>query len=204
MGNDGKHSMKKLPLGIYTFSDIIKDANVYVDKTAIALDLLQSGRYYFLSRPRRFGKSLFLDTLKEVFNGNKELFKGLHIYNKWDFKDTSPVIKIDFAAGFQGPLERFDRKIRFALKEAERNLGIQIPNDDPAECLQELIWQAHEKHQKKVVILVDEYDKPILDNLLDKEKARSIRDAMKGFYAVIKQNDPYIRLAFITGVSQFS
>jgi len=196
--------MKKLPIGIQTLSKIIAGNYLYVDKTAIALELIEKGTYYFLSRPRRFGKSLFLDTLKEIFEGNQALFEGLHIYDKWDFEERYPVLHINFALGFHGPLEQFNRRIRFILKGVERELGLQIATTDAVECFQELIWQAYEKYGREVVILIDEYDKPILDNLTDKDKARAIRDNMKGFYSVIKQNDTFIRFVFITGVSKFS
>lgn len=196
--------MKKLPIGIQTLSEIINGGYVYVDKTAIALDLINSGKYYFLSRPRRFGKSLFVDTLKEIFSGNKTLFKGLYIEDKWDFEQTNPVLFISFGMGFYGDLSGLDERLRFALKTVERELDISVATTDPVYCFQELIWQAHQKYQKKVVILIDEYDKPILDNIIDKAKARVIRDRMKDFYSLIKQNDAFIQLVFITGVSKFS
>ena len=196
--------MKKLPLAIDVFREIIEDNYVYVDKTALALDLIERGKYYFLSRPRRFGKTLFLDTLKEIFKGNKTLFEGLYIYDKWDFSLSYPVIHINFATGFKGELSNFDRSVRFALKEVERTLGITIENTDATECFQELIWQAHEKYQQRIVILIDEYDKSILDNITDKEKATAIRDKLKQFYSVIKTNSAYLRFVFITGVSKFS
>jgi len=196
--------MKKLPIGIQTLSEIINEGYVYIDKTAIALDLINTGKYYFLSRPRRFGKSLFVDTLKEIFSGNKTLFKGLYIEDKWDFDQANPVLFISFGMGFYGDLSKLDERLRFALKTVERDLDISVATSDPVYCLQELIWQAHQKYQKKVVILVDEYDKPILDNITDTEKARAIRDRMKDFYTIIKQNDTVIEFVFITGVSKFS
>jgi len=196
--------MKKLPIGIQTFQEIIEKEYVYVDKTDIAFKLITNGQYYFLSRPRRFGKSLFLDTLKEIYKGNKVLFKGLYIEDKWDFSIKYPVIHINFSTGFNGEYKELNKRIRFALKSVEKELQLSIATTDALECLKELIWQANEKYQQKVVILIDEYDKPILDNLLDKDLARSIRDFMKGFYAIIKYSHAYIQFVFITGVSKFS
>ncbi len=198
-------AMKKLPIGIQTFSDIINENYVYVDKTEIALQLIERGRYYFLSRPRRFGKSLFLDTLKEIFEGKKELFKGLHIYDKWDFEDRYPVIKVGFTGGFYGSFEEIEQLFRYFLHTNEQALGVTCNHKETIEVyFSDLIKKVFEKYQKKVVILIDEYDKPILDNITRKERARAIRDQMKGFYSVIKGNDAIIRFVFLTGVSKFS
>ena len=197
--------MKILPIGIQTLSNIINDGYIYVDKTAIALNLMQKGKYYFLSRPRRFGKSLFLDTLKEIFEGNKALFKGLYIEDKWDFEHKYPVLRISFGAGVNKSVETLERSLLWILNRAEKDLGIECKTtQNPKECFEHLIVSAYEKHRKKVVILIDEYDKPILDNITNKEIAREIRDEMKGFYSVIKDNDRYIQFVFITGVSKFS
>ena len=198
--------MKKLPIGIQTLSNIIDDGYVYVDKTAVALDLIQKGKYYFLSRPRRFGKSLFLDTLKEIFKGNRPLFQNLYIEDKWDFSTTYPVLRISFGTGFIGEVAAFDAYIRWVLLEVEKDLDIQCVarEQDAKAYFRELIWKAQEKYQQKVVILIDEYDKPILDNITDSVKAKGIRDILKDFYTIIKNNDAYIQFVFITGVSKFS
>ena len=132
--------MKKLPIGIQNLNDIINDGYIYVDKTPIALDLINTGKYFFLSRPRRFGKSLFLDTLKEIFEGNQKLFEGLYIHDKWNFEQANTVLRIDFSGGFQGPLTTLNRKIRFTLKSVERDLKLKIETEDAVECFQELIW----------------------------------------------------------------
>jgi hypothetical protein len=197
--------MKKLPIGIHTFRDIIEDNCIYVDKTKEAYELINSYRYVFLSRPRRFGKSLFLDTLHEIFNGNKELFKGLYIYDKHDF-EPHPVIRISWA----GDLKSLEAVKKWALSELRINqkiLNIQCEDrDNPSVCFKELIEKAFEKYNKKVVILIDEYDKPILDNI-EKENldtARENREFLRGFYTIIKDSDRYIRFAFLTGVSRFS
>lgn len=197
--------LKKLPIGIQTLSHIIEDGYVYVDKTAIALQLIQNGKYYFLSRPRRFGKSLFLDTLKEIFEGNKALFKGLYVEDKWDFNHSFPVIRISFGSGVNQSPDDLERSIRWILSRAENELQLKCTQGtNSKECLEELLRQAHHKYQHKVVLLIDEYDKPILDNITNISIARTIRDKMKDFYSVIKDNDQYLQFVFITGVSKFS
>jgi len=197
--------MKKLPIGIQTFSKIIEGDYTYVDKTKIAYNLINAGSYYFLSRPRRFGKSLFLDTLKEIFEGNKPLFKGLYIENQWDFENKYPVLRISFGAGVNKNTAELNRSIRWILGRVEDDLGLKChESKNSKECFEELIKLAYKKHDKKAVILIDEYDKPILDNIIHKDTARTIRDEMKDFYSVIKDNDQYIEFVFITGVSKFS
>jgi len=191
----------KLPIGIQTFREIIEGNYVYVDKTKYALDILQNYKYVFLSRPRRFGKSLFLDTLKNIFEGNKELFKGLYIYNKYDF-EKYPVIKIAFSTitSTQDLMNDFEAK----LSQIQKELKIECKNKDYANCFEELIQKAYEKYQKKVVILIDEYDKPILDMIDNIKIAKAHRDILRRFYTKIKDNDKYIRFAFLTGISKFS
>ncbi len=197
--------MKKLPIGIQTFSKIREDDYVYIDKTKIALKLIERGEYYFLSRPRRFGKSLFLDTLKNIFEGNKELFKGLYIHDKWDFDKTYPVIKISFGAGVHKNTSELIKTLRYILEDITEKFNIECKNvDDTRECFKELIKKVHNKYNQKVVILIDEYDKPILDNITNKQVAKEMRDELKNIYSVIKDSDEYIKFVFITGVSKFS
>jgi hypothetical protein len=182
----------------------LEENYLYVDKTKIALDLIENGQYYFLSRPRRFGKSLFLDTLKTIFNGDKEVFKDLYIYDKWEFKKY-PVIRISFNDGDFSSKEAFNQTIYEILKTNQRNLGVTCDTDlSLSGCFRELIYQAYEKYNQKVVILVDEYDKPILDNIENTEIAREMREILKNFYSVIKGADEYLKFVFITGVSKFS
>ena len=196
--------MKKLPIGISTLRDIIDDGYVYIDKTQHAYKLITEGKYYFLSRPRRFGKSLFLDTLKEIFQGNKELFKGLYIYDKYDF-DRHPVIRISFNDGKYTSKETLNDSMFKILRFNEEQLGISSSAAKyPSFCFEDLIIKAYEKYGKQVVILIDEYDKPILDNIEDTEIARQMREELKNFYSVIKGADEYLRFAFLTGVSKFS
>ncbi|MCX8084107.1 MAG: AAA family ATPase, partial [Calditerrivibrio sp.] len=154
--------MKKLPIGIQTFTDIRSDNYVYVDKTPLAYDLINNYRYVFLSRPRRFGKSLFLDTLRNIFEGNKELFINLYIYDKWDWGKKYPVIKLTF--GGSRNTQELNKMITPLLENIEEKLSVRCKyRDDIALFFKDLIKQASEKYNQKVVILIDEYDKPILD-----------------------------------------
>ena len=196
---------KKLPIGIQTFSKIIEGNYYYVDKTPFSLKLIQNSGYYFLSRPRRFGKSLFLDTLSEIFLGNKELFRGLYIYDKYDFA-PHPVISISFGSGdYSLDKNQVIDEIKNILRDNMENLKIDCGDiENFKTCFKNLIKKAYEQYNQKVVILIDEYDKPILDNITNKEQAAKARNILKNFYSIIKDNDRYIRFVFITGVSKFS
>ncbi len=199
--------MKKLPLGITTFAKIRNPAEnyLYVDKSAIAQRLIEQGEYYFLSRPRRFGKSLFIDTLSELLQANKALFKGLSVYDSWDWTLCYPVIHIDFNSGKFSTELGLEQRILDILEDTQERLGIECKNQqDISSYFNEVIRQAYAKDQQKVVILIDEYDKPILDNISDRAQALVARNTLKTFYSVIKSNDRYIKLVFITGVSKFS
>jgi len=197
--------MKRLPIGIETFKKIILDNYVYIDKTQIACNLIDSGEYYFLSRPRRFGKSLFVDTLQEIFEGNKDLFKGLYIYNNYDWSKSYPVIKISLGGGIVDSRQSLDKKIINILKDNQKLLKVECEDiSDVARCFETLITSAYKKYKERVVILVDEYDKPILDNITNTKIAEEVRDGLKNFYSVIKDNDRFIKFAFLTGVSKFS
>jgi hypothetical protein len=196
--------MKKLPIGIQTFSEIINGNYLYIDKTEYACNLIENYKYIFLSRPRRFGKSLFLDTLKAIFEGRKELFEGLYIYDKWDWSKKYPVIKISWAGNFQS-LEGLESSAYENFRKNQVRLGIECKNEnDAASCFAELIEMSYKKYNEKVVILIDEYDKPILDVIENIEQAKINREFIKGLYSIIKDNDAYIRFAFLTGVSKFS
>jgi hypothetical protein len=195
--------MKELPIGIQTFEKIINENCYYVDKTPF-IKKLEQGGYYFLSRPRRFGKSLFLDTIKEAFSGNKELFKGLYIYDKWDWSKKHPVIKISFAIGTNNNSEKLRSTISFNLKNVAYDYKINLEEEELNLKFYELIRKLYEKYNEKVVVLVDEYDKPILDAIENIEYAKENREILKDFYSVLKDADPYIKLAFLIGVSRFS
>jgi len=196
--------MKKLPIGIQTFGKIRSDDFIYIDKTDIALKLIQNGQYYFLSRPRRFGKSLFIDTLKNIFQGNKALFKGLYIYDKYDWEQSYPVINFSFAGGVMASREKLDITIKAMLNNNARLFAIDFEYDEISLQFQELIKKVHDKYKQKIVILIDEYDKPILDNITNSKVVVEMREGLKNFYSVIKGCDEYLEFVFLTGVTKFS
>jgi len=197
--------MKKLPIGIQTFSEIITKEYLYIDKTKEVYELVESGtKFYFLSRPRRFGKSLFLTTLQSAFEAKKEFFEGLYIYDKWDWNIKYPVIKISFAGDLRSS-ESLRKTIIGMLKSNQRDLGVECEEIDNAGlCLKELIEKSYEKYNQQVVVLIDEYDKAILDNLDQMEVAKENREMIKGLYTILKDSEEYIKFAFLTGVSKFS
>ncbi|MBU1753530.1 AAA family ATPase, partial [bacterium] len=197
--------MKKLPIGIQTFSEIINENYCYVDKTRIIYELINSGKYFFLSRPRRFGKSLLIDTIKDLFEGRDKLFKGLWIENKWDFSQKYPVIKIDFGAGVFKKREELKERIFFVLKENQSKLGIDCETQTlTSNYFEELITKISAKYGERVIILIDEYDKPILDNIEEPMIAQQMREELKNLYSVLKSTDAYIKFVMLTGVSKFS
>jgi len=193
-----------LPIGIQTFREIRETDCYYVDKTGFALQLIEQGKYYFLSRPRRFGKSLFLDTLAEVFSGTEALFRGLQAHGRWDWGRRYPVVRLSFADGVLRSRAELDEKIGELLTDNETRLGVRSPHRSISGRFHGLISAAHAQHGERVVVLVDEYDKPILDNLTDPAAAREIRDGLRNLYSVIKGADADMRFAFLTGVSKFS
>ncbi len=196
--------MKKLPIGIQTFKKIIDGDYLYIDKTKDIYELITNNSYIFLSRPRRFGKSLLVSTIKEIFEGNKKLFEGLYIYDKWDWKDRYPVIKIDFYGDLRSP-QSLEKNILHFLKQNQKNLDVECDDINEYDtCFKELIEKSYEKYQKPVVILIDEYDKAILDNLDQMEVAHKNREILRAFYSIIKGSDRYIKFVFLTGVSKFS
>jgi len=196
---------KKLPIGIQTFRQMREEGYYYVDKTPFVAELVERGKYYFLSRPRRFGKSLFLDTLAEAFAGNQALFEGLYLQDHWDWTKTYPVIRIGFAEGTLHSREVLDKRIHKLLRENQAALELRCEDDaDIPGCFTDLIRAAEKKFGRRVVVLVDEYDKPILDNLHRPEIAAEMRDGLRNLYSVIKGQDAHIQFAFLTGVSKFS
>ncbi len=196
--------MKALPIGINTLSTILAEEMVYVDKTALAYKLVSRPGRYFLSRPRRFGKSLFIDTLKEIFEGNKELFKGLYIYDKWNWEKKYPVIKVDFAGGNVRGRGELDAKISANINRYCDLFKVTLKEDGISNRFNELITNIVKKYNSKVVILIDEYDKPILDNIDNPNIANEVKEGLKDFYSVIKERDADLQFVFLTGVSKFS
>ncbi|MGM0519778.1 MAG: AAA family ATPase [Campylobacterota bacterium] len=197
--------LQKLPIGIQTFSKIREGNYIYIDKTDIAYDIIERYQYVFLSRPRRFGKSLFLDTLRNIFEGNKKYFSGLAIEDKWNWETSYPVIQISFAEGRIKSIQDLEEKFEeiFQWNQKQLDITCQYKASD-RRCFSELIRKANEKYNQKVVVLVDEYDKPILDNITNSILAKEIRDGLVNFYSVIKGSDEFLRFAFLTGVSKFT
>ncbi|WP_020590163.1 AAA family ATPase [Desulfobacter curvatus] len=196
--------MKKLPIGIQTFSNIIENNYCYVDKTPLMAKLINHGEYYFLSRPRRFGKSLLIDTIAEAFLGSRKLFKGLYLENNWDWSKTYPVIRIDFAQGILTSQQQLDAAIMDMLHVNSEPHGLSLNNTETYLAFSELIRKLHQQTGQRVVVLVDEYDKPILDNITDLETARILRDGLRDFYSVLKAQGAHLKFVMLTGVSKFS
>ena len=196
---------KKLPIGIQTFAKIREDDHYYVDKTQLIAQLIADGSHYFLSRPRRFGKSLLIDTLGELFAGNEPLFKDLFIHDQWNWSVKYPVIRLSFGGGVMRNRADLEDKIFALLRNNQSHLNVHCDNTDTiSNFFESLIQQVSLKTGQRVVILVDEYDKPILDNLANPQVAREIRDGLRNLYSVIKDCDAHVKFAMLTGVSKFS
>ena len=195
---------RRLPIGIQTFRKIREENCYYVDKTAYIRELLDDGTHFFLSRPRRFGKSLFLDTLKELFEGNEPLFEGLYIHDHWDWQVRYPVLRLSFGSGNFKEVGYLHANVMAQLHTIAEEAGIAPRYDTAPECFSDLIRVLHRQVGQRVVVLVDEYDKPILDALEVPEIARANRDFLRGLYSTIKTNDAHIKFTFLTGVSKFS
>ena len=195
---------RKLPIGIQTFREIREGDYYYVDKTAYAWRMVNEGSHYFLSRPRRFGKSLFLNTLKELFEGNEGLFQGLDVHDKWDWSRRHPVVCLSFGAGnFKEP-GYLQANITEQLADAEEQAGSPSGHTTATGRLRRLLRVLHQSAGERVAVLVDEYDKPILDALEEPDLARANRDILRGLYGTIKDCDEHVRFTFLTGVSKFS
>ncbi|PID30650.1 MAG: AAA family ATPase [Candidatus Cloacimonadota bacterium] len=195
--------MKKLGLGIQDISKLKENNYVYVDKTELIHKLITSGSYYFLSRPRRFGKSLLVNTMEKIFKGDKELFKDTWIYDKWNFDENYPVIKINFA---EIGLEELDlgKALDRVLTNIGKSYNIILEEKTYSLKFRELIEKMSKENP--VAILIDEYDKPIIDYIESskREKAEENRDILRAFYSIVKGSDKYIKLFFMTGISKFS
>ncbi|AGX88137.1 ATP-binding protein [Candidatus Symbiobacter mobilis] len=195
---------RKLPIGIQNFRQMREEGYYYVDKTGYALDLIERGKYFFLSRPRRFGKSLFLDTIKELYEGHRELFVGLAAEERWDWGRQYPVILLSFAEGVVHSLEVLRAKIAEQIEIQEERFGVSTNQPTLSGRFSALIRRVQAKVGQRVVVLIDEYDKPILENLTDPPIARDLREGLKDLYSVIKGQDASIQFAMLTGVSKFS
>ena len=202
--DSSRTAKRKLPIGIQTFRKIREEDCYYVDKTPYIARLVDEGTHYFLSRPRRFGKSLFLDTLKELFEGNEPLFQGLAIHERWDWSVRHPVLRLDFSSGnFKDP-SYLHKDVMAQLDAMESESAVTASYDTASARLRHVLKVLHERTGQRVAVLIDEYDKPILDALEEPEIARANRDYLRGLYATIKFGDAHIAFTFLTGVSKFS
>ena len=193
----------KYPIGIQTFANIIEDHYVYVDKTDLVYKLVTEGKVYFLSRPRRFGKSLLLSTIKAYFQGKKQLFEGLAMEQLETEWNEYPVFHIDFnSKNFTEP-DTLNNCILDFLDREERQYGITEKKRDNGERFIEIIREANDKYGRKAVVLVDEYDKPLLDVMSTPIEAKN-REILNGFYSTFKLADEYLQFVMLTGVTKFS
>lgn len=196
---------KKYPIGIQNFESLRNDGYCYVDKTRHVYELANTGRYYFLSRPRRFGKSLFLSTLQAYFEGKKELFEDTYIAMKEKEWFEYPVLKLDLnAENYEAaPAAVLSQRIDATLKRWEEDYPTGYETYSYGVRFERIIETAAKKYERGVVILIDEYDKPLLQAIGRKEEQDAIRGILKGFYGVLKSMDQYIKFAFLTGVTKF-
>ena len=196
--------LKKCPLGIQTFSEVREGDYIYIDKTDMVYRMTQSFKYVFLSRPRRFGKSLLASTLHSYFAGKKELFKGLAIERLETEWTEHPVLHFDMSLGKHMDKEQLERFLGERLAFEERKYGIDNPATDINDRFTNLIVAAYEKTGRQAVVLIDEYDAPLLDVVHEDELLPQLRQVMRNFYSPLKACDPYLRFVFLTGITKFS
>lgn len=197
---------KKLyPIGIQTFELIRKDNNAYVDKTRYVYDITHTnGKYFFLSRPRRFGKSLLLSTMKSYFEGRKDLFKGLAIEMLEKEWTEYPVLLLSMASAKHMNEERLQQYLLFILKNMEDRFGVESDTTEPNLRFANLIKCIYQQTGRPVVVLIDEYDAPLLDVVHEDSQLAALRNVMRNFYSPLKDCDPYLRFVFLTGITKFS
>ena len=192
------------PLGIQTFSEIINRNMLYVDKTAYVYNMAQSGKFFFLGRPRRFGKSLLVSTMQSYFEGRKELFKGLAIEKLEHDWTAYPVLHFDMSGGKHMEREQLERYLSYILEIEENKWGITSTLKDANTRLMKLINTAYEKTGRQVVVLIDEYDAPMLDVAHEREQLDTLRNIMRNFYSPLKLSESKLRFVFLTGITKFS
>ena len=206
--------MKRIATSLAEFEEIITEDYIYVDKTKYLYEIISKDKYYFLSRPRRFGKTLFVNTLEKFYEGKRELFEGLYIYDQdWDWEEY-PVMKLDFNLITSTDTEKMKENIRDILETVAQKYKIKLTKKSPEDIFRELIPKLFDKYNREVVVLIDEYDKPIISNLgkdirnqKDRERlqtAEANQEFLKIFYDNLKPLEPYLKTVFITGVSKFS
>ena len=195
---------RKYPIGIQSFENIRKEGYLYVDKTALIYQLVQTGKYYFLSRPRHFGKSLLLSTLQAYYEGKKELFDGLAMASLEKDWKTYPVLLLDLNARRYEDVHSLVAILNQHLESWEAVYGDEKKDRAPEERFAYLIEKICRETGQKVVVLIDEYDKPMLQAIHNKELQSSYRNILKAFYGVLKSKDAYLKFALLTGVTKFS
>ena len=196
--------LKRLPVGIQTFSEIKNLDMLYVDKTEYIWNMINLSKYIFLSRPRRFGKSLLVSTLQAYFEGTKELFKGLAMERLEKEWVEYPVLRFSMASGKHMEKDQLERYLGNRLAEYEGQYGIVHPATDNNDRLTALIQAAYRQTGRQVVILIDEYDAPLLDVVHEEKTLPILRNVMRNFYSPLKDCDPYLRFVFLTGITKFS
>jgi len=195
---------KKYPIGIQTFSEVVEKKYQYVDKTGYVYDIANNYKYVFLSRPRRFGKSLLTSTLKSYFEGRKELFEGMEagrLETEWT---QYPVLRFDISTAKHQGREELISELENKLAQYEKVYPREKSQKTINQRMEGLIQHAHEQTGRQVVVLIDEYDAPLLDVLNDKEALKANREVMRNFYSPLKANDEHLRFVFITGITKFS
>ena len=196
--------LKRLPVGIQTFTEIINREMLYIDKTEYIYRMTKLSKYIFLSRPRRFGKSLLVSTLQSYFEGKKELFKGLAIEQLEKEWAQHPVLRFSLASGKHMEKEQLERYLLDILSDNEERFGLHSDKVDTNIRLKDLIKNVYDKTGKQVVVLIDEYDAPLLDVVHENEQLPILRQVMRNFYSPLKDCDPYLRFVFLTGITKFS
>ena len=196
--------MVNYPIGIQTFAKIRQGGYLYVDKTKYIYEVTHPGQYVFLSRPRRFGKSLLTSTFDAYFSGRKDLFKGLAIEKLEKEWKQYPVLHFDLSDIKEGVVENFEESVSSSLASMEETYGVEKTADNLATRFKELVERIYKRTGKQVVVLIDEYDAPLLTVLHDPERLEKMRTALQSFYSPIKKLDPYLRFVFITGITKFS
>ena len=199
-----KKTLKRLPVGLQTFSEVVNKDYMYVDKTAYICKMMAISKYIFLSRPRRFGKSLLVSTLQAYFEGRKELFKGLAIDREEKEWTAYPVLRISMASGKHMEKEQLERYLGNRLAEYEEIYGIAHPAPDNNDRFTALIQAAYHQTGKKVVVLLDEYHAQHLDVAHETTMLPVLRNVMRNFFSPLKDCDPYLHFVFLTGITKFS
>ncbi len=195
---------RPLPIGYQAFANLRNEGCYYVDKTPLIREMIQQGRFYFLSRPRRFGKSLLVSTLKELFEGNEPLFRGLDIHPHWDWSAKYPVVRMSFGGDIDTP-DLLEDNALSQLYSIERAFNLKLPPVKSAsERLRHILNQLHQIIGRQVVVLIDEYDRPVLNVLEDREKAQVNRNKLRNLYSILKDAEDHIRFVFVTGITMFS